>query len=91
MKVTFLYSDNCIGNRNKFNIGIASLAAVLKENGFDTSLIHIWQDIDKSVLCDIIQEHNPDILAFSYMGLTFEEIKKFVRWTNDIPIPKIHG
>lgn len=91
MKATFIYCDNCAGNRNKFNIGIASLSGYLKKEGFNTSLIHISSDINEDYLRSKIERHNPDLLAFSYISLTFDQIKKFVGWTSDLPIPKIHG
>ncbi len=91
MKVTFVYSDNCVGNENKFNVGIASLSGYLKKKGYETSLIHISEDINEKVFIKKIEDANPDVLAFSYMKLTFGDVKRFVKWTSNIQIPKIHG
>ncbi len=92
MKITFIYADfPAASNSKKFNIGIAILSAILKKHGFQTSLIHLYDDIGKEKFIDKLRIHSPDILAFSYNSNIFCHIKKYISWAEILDIPKIHG
>ncbi len=92
MKITFIYADYASGtNRKKFNIGIAILSSILKQNGFKTDLIHLYDDIGKEKFIDRLKSCNTDILIFSYNSNSFYHIKKYIEWADIIDIPKIHG
>lgn len=93
MKVTFIYTDyNPFGhNVKKFNYGVAILSSYLKAKGHQTSLIHISQKIDKEEFTAYVQDHNPDLIAFSFITKMWPQVKKFTSWVKELDIPRIHG
>lgn len=80
-----------------FYTGIASISAVLKQHGHETKLFHITEPmvcenepnnkeylIDKNgnLLFDILEDFNPDIVAFSSTTNQFEVVKKICIYMN---------
>ena len=91
MKVTFVYTDYAKFNSHNFNRGVAILSACLKKAGHKTSLIHISKATHKKKFLRLIKEHNPDLLAFSFISNMFGQIKQFSLWVEDLGIPTLHG
>ena len=92
MKVTFVYTDIGISNSRKFNQGIAQLSSCVKQAGHETSLIHLFSDIDEPEYIELLRSHSPDIVAFSSISNLFPEIKKLATWTRkEFDNPIIYG
>src|SRR3989338_11700547 len=91
MKITFIYTDYGKFNTNKFNRGVAILSAFLKQKGYLTSLIHISKKVKKRAFISLVKNHQPDIIAFSFISNMFSQVKTFSSWLNDLDIPTLHG
>lgn len=91
MKITFFYPDISLINNNRFNLGIAQLSAILKKEGFDTSLLHITKPVRKNELIKLVERHSPDMIAFSSLSTMFPEIKKYASWLKKLNIYTIYG
>ena len=88
MKITFVYYDAIKPGhrtwRGMYNFGIASLSAVLKKEGFETSLIHIWQPVERREYERLIREEGPDIVAFSVTTNIFPNAREIAGWTKGV-------
>lgn len=92
MKVTFVYTDMGITNNLKFNQGVAQLSSCLRLAGHKTSLIHLFEEINKKDFVKLIDEHSPELIAFSSISNLFPEIKKYAYWVKGYcDIPTIYG
>jgi radical SAM superfamily enzyme YgiQ (UPF0313 family) len=63
-----------------FYVGIASLSAVLRGDGHETSLIHIARPISKSDFIDRVKKENPELIGLSSTSPMFPFVKKFASW-----------
>lgn len=82
MKITFIYPD-VIGSANYggiFNIGIGLLSSILKKEGFETSLIHITQALNKEEFIKHLKEENADVYAFSTTTPMFDFVREWSGW-----------
>lgn len=91
MRVLFIYTD--IGISVGYSCGIGILSAYLKENGHDTKLIHVSDELDYSLdveqIIKDIKEYDPGLVAFSTVTNQWFYVKtiaKFIRRATDIPI-----
>ena len=96
MKVTFVYPDLYTQFHDwpgSFYVGIASLSAVLKREGIETSIIHITHLISKSEFIKRIEDEDPDLIGFSSTSHGFSVIKKLASWLVEakVRILKIYG
>lgn len=93
MKITFIYTDYGRFNSNNINLGISVLSACLKQAGYATSLIHISSNLKENSFAALIKQHNPDIIAVSFISNMFPQIKRFAGWINKIfrDLPVIYG
>ncbi len=91
MKITFIYTDYGQYNQNNFNRGVALLSACLKQQGYQTSLIHISKRIAKKEFLSSLKKHRPDLIAFSFISNMFAQVKAFSAWVEELRIPTIHG
>jgi radical SAM superfamily enzyme YgiQ (UPF0313 family) len=85
MKITFIYPD-VIGSANYggiFNIGIGLLSGVLKKAGYETSLIHITQPIQKSDFVKHLAGHNAELYAFSCTTPMFHYVADWAKWIKE--------
>jgi radical SAM superfamily enzyme YgiQ (UPF0313 family) len=76
-----------------FYVGIASLSTVLKQDGFDTSLIHITKPISKSEFVTQIEKAAPDLIGFSCTSPMFPVLRDLVSWlvASKMSIPTVCG
>lgn len=96
MRITFVYADLLLHRHDwtgYFYVGIGSLAAILKEQGHEVSLIHVTKPIDKSEFISKIKENNPDLIGFSSTSPMFPFVRKYVSWLaeSEIKAPVICG
>ncbi len=85
MKITFIYPD-VIGSANYggiFNLGIGLLSSVLKNEGFETSLIHITQPTKKNEFRKYLEKEKADIYAFSCTTPMFNFVKEWAGWIKE--------
>jgi radical SAM superfamily enzyme YgiQ (UPF0313 family) len=85
MKITFIYPD-LIGSANYggiFYVGIASLSSVLKEAGYQTSLIHITQPVKRDTFLKRVEKEDADLYAFSTTTQMFDFVKEWSGWLKD--------
>lgn len=64
-----------------FSLGVGYLSAVLKKNGFQTSLIHLTTHIPEEQFIGRIKKENPDLIAFSFFS---HQKKDVIKYTNYI-------
>jgi radical SAM superfamily enzyme YgiQ (UPF0313 family) len=96
LKVTLIYPDLLLHRpdwRGYFYIGVASLSAVLKQEGHQTSLIHITRPISKFDFIDRVKKESPELVGFSSTSPMFPFVKKFASWLveAEIEAPTICG
>ena len=96
MKVAFVYPDFLLHRPDwpgYFYVGVASLSAVLKEAGHETSLIHITKLISKSDFIERIEKENPALIGFSISSPMFPFVRKYISWLveAEVGVPIICG
>jgi len=96
MKITLVYPDVLLHRLDwtgYFYTGIGSISAVLKQDGYTTSLFHIVQPIKKKDFIGRIKEEAPDLIGFSSTSHMFPLVKMFASWLKeeDFKIPTICG
>jgi radical SAM superfamily enzyme YgiQ (UPF0313 family) len=92
MKVVFVYPDFSIGAKGKFYHGIASVSAVLKQKGHETSLIHLKRPTRSHVLTESLKKEAPELIAFSSTTNMFSHVAKHASLLkNHFEVPIICG
>jgi len=83
MKITFVFPDIFLPwdffnyNGGSFGHGVASLSAVLKKAGHNTSLIHITREISSKEFQEKLIVLKPDLIAFSSTTFLFPIVQKY--------------
>lgn len=91
LKVLFIYPDIWTYGGG-FHYGIAYVSAVLKMNGYQTSLLHITEEVSKKELIDEVAQAKPDLIAFSSTTNQFPYVKIYARWIKEsFSLPIICG
>lgn len=95
MHVVFVYTDLAtdeFGYTGYFHHGIASLSAILKKAGHQTSLIQFTKEISEEEFQSKLKPLNPDLVAFSSTAHVFPFVKKYAKAVKKIKnIPVICG
>jgi len=95
MRITFVYPDLATDEptyTGYFHYGIASLSAVLKKAGHQTSLIQFTKEISKEEFQEKVKILNPDLIGFSSTSHVFSFVKKYAEAVKEIRnIPVICG
>lgn len=95
MRVTFVYTDLATDESTYtgyFHHGIASLSAILKKAGHQTSLIQFTKEISEEEFQRKVKTLNPDLICFSSTAHVFSFIKKYAKAVKKIKnIPVICG
>jgi radical SAM superfamily enzyme YgiQ (UPF0313 family) len=96
MKITFVYPDiypDYLDWPGGFYFGIGSLAAILKQAGHKTSLVHVVKRIQKSDLIKRIEIEDPDLIGFSSTSHHVSYIRQWAAWLAESKkrIPAIYG
>ena len=96
MKVTFVFPDwvdveSTVEHDKKgfgighFHFGIATLSAVLKDNGIETDLLHITCRPEETAFKKTIKEKtNSEIFAFSFTQVEYEWVKEMNKWIKEV-------
>ena len=94
MRVLFIYTD--IGISVGYSCGIGVLSAYLKENGHDTKLIHVSDELDYGLdvekIIEDVKRYDPGLIAFSTVTNQWFYVKtiaKFIR--RALPTPIVVG
>ncbi|MEW6426031.1 MAG: radical SAM protein [Bacillota bacterium] len=95
MKILFIYPDYKI-NIDPFTKrvtgiekggwymeGLASLAAVLKENGHQVSLYHLTAPVERKEFQAHLRQSSPDLIGFVAMTRGFPAVREYARWVKD--------
>lgn len=79
MKITFVYFDFMKGAGGKYHEGIASISAVLKQNGHTTRLFHLTKETSPAEFMSVYNNnyHDSDIVAFSATSNAFIYIAEY--------------
>jgi radical SAM superfamily enzyme YgiQ (UPF0313 family) len=88
MRVLFIYPDICSGKFD-FQPGIAYISAVLRNEGHQTSLLHVRSEISKEQILKIIQHANPDLIGFYSNSHQYSYVESYAKWIKeslDVPI-----
>lgn len=97
VKVTFVYPDFLSvipGWKGHFYVGLASLSAVLKRAGHETSLIHIANsDYSKEAFLHHIGRSKPDLIGFSSTTVVHPFVERILGWMEEegIDTPTVSG
>lgn len=97
MQVTFVYPDilECDpGYQGAFYCGLGLLSAVLKSEGFHTSLIHITSPVyTEENFATALRKHNSQLIAFSSTTNGHPVVKRLAAFLerNGCHIPTIYG
>ncbi len=91
MRILFVYPN--LQAQIGFNYGVAYLSAVLRQNGHDTKLLNINENLDypldmKRILGDL-EEFSPDLVGFSLVSNQRQyalQIAKAIRSQMDVPL-----
>ncbi len=85
MRIAFIYPDITAKPNWKgyYYIGIGSLSAVLKQNGHEVVLVHIFQQKTKEEFFELIDGIDADLFAFSSTTNMFFYIEKWVKWLKE--------
>jgi anaerobic magnesium-protoporphyrin IX monomethyl ester cyclase len=95
LKVTFIYPDffqypdGSFMPEGRIYLGIATLSAVLKEAGHETSLIHVVAPPEREWLVERVKEHKPDLVGFSSTTHMFRHVASWAGWLRgelDVPV-----
>jgi len=87
-KVLIVYPD-FVENRSatklkgSYSEGIASISAVLKQNGHDVSLFHMTEMVTKKDYIQKLKKEKPDIVAFSTWSSAYKHVKEMSIWTKE--------
>lgn len=79
MKITFIYPDLST-NSQQIHHGIASLSAVLKQDGHQTSLIHLLKPMGREELLVRVAKESPGLVAFSATSNMFPYVQEWAGW-----------
>ena len=96
MKVTLIYPDLLLHRPDwtgYYYVGVASLSAVLTQEGHQTTLIHITQPMNKTDFIDRVKKENPELIGLSSTSPMFPLVKKFASWLVEakMEVPTICG
>lgn len=94
MRVLFIYPNN--GSQVGFNYGIASLSAVLKEQGNDVELIQLCDDIrplpGRDEFISTIKGMKPDLIGFSVVTNQWALARQYAEYSREATgVPIICG
>jgi len=79
MKVLLIYPDVNTIQFPHFQHGVASVSAVLKQGGHETSLLYLNRDLADDEFVSEVKKYNPDIVAFSSTSLQFSIARRYAR------------
>lgn len=69
-----------------FSLGVGYLSAVLKQEGFQTALLHLTKPVSAKVFVRQVHEKKPDLIAFSFFTHQRPDVAKYARFIRDAGI-----
>jgi len=67
-----------------YNEGIAQLSAIVEDEGWDVSLIHLIKPLNKEKFIKKLKKHNPDVIGFSVRTGVRVYSSKLVEWADTL-------
>ncbi len=92
-KLTFVYADftfnvtkqgESIDPGGWYSEGIAQLAAIVEDQGWKVSLIHLITPIEKKEFLKRIKAHKTDIIGFSFPTGSWRKAKEMIEWASKL-------
>lgn len=88
MKVLFVHTDYYLGadgfqKEANYAEGLASLSAVLKQEGHGVSLYHILSPVQKDEFVDRLREEHAGVIGFSSRTRFFPNLKPYLAWARE--------
>ncbi len=90
MKILFIQPDfNYVKQymsdyKGHSSLGIGYLSAILKNNGFETALLHLNdENIAKESFVNSVQLQEPDLVAYTAFTHQFEFVKQSSAWLKE--------
>jgi len=72
--------------------GVATLSAVLKQDGHDVSLYHLTRPATRADFQETLRRESPDLMGFITMTREYPQVKEYVLWAKDVlDVPVISG
>ena len=92
MKVLLIYPDINTIQFPHFQHGLASISAVLKQAGHQTSLLYLSREIEDEAFRQKVKVHAPDLVAFSSTTLQYLFARRYGRVVKDqLRLPLVLG
>ena len=98
MKVTFIYTDffqyadGSFMPEGRVYLGIAYLAAVLKEAGHQVSLVHVVEPPEREWLVERVRSEAPDLIGFSSTTHMYRHVARWAGWLREeLQTPAVCG
>lgn len=80
MKVLFVYPDiNIRGGALSYHYGIGSLSAVLKKNGHQTAMQHMFGSYNPQAVINKIEDFKPDVIGITTVSFQFKFVKRLLK------------
>ena len=89
MKITFIYPDffqypdGTFMPEARIYLGIAYLSAALREEGHQTSLVHVVSPPEREWLIARVKEESPDLVGFSSTTHMFRHVSRWAGWLRE--------
>ncbi|MBN2015894.1 B12-binding domain-containing radical SAM protein [Candidatus Dojkabacteria bacterium] len=92
-KFTFVYPDFEYSLTKKgvsvtpggwYSEGIAQLASVIEEAGWEVDLIHLTKPISRSEFLKLLEDSDPDIIGFSVRTGVWRKAKEMIAWAGKL-------
>lgn len=89
MKILFVYPDypantSLDSPRHGFySEGLASISAVLKQEGHEVNLIHMVNPLRHEDYIERVKKASPDLVGFSAWTSNFYDVQKYANWTKE--------
>ncbi len=72
--------------------GVASLSAVLKDNGHEVSLYHLTEPVERKEFQRQLASQSPDLVGFVTMTREYPQVKEYALWCKEVlDVPVISG
>lgn len=91
MRVLFIYPDILLG-KGTYHQGLGYISSVLKQEGHDTFVYHIQNEISESELHQHINNIKPDLIGFTSSTNQYPFVRLYSKWIKEgFNVPVIVG
>ncbi len=98
MKIAIVYPEYYLTGllkdkpQGRIFLGVAYLAAALKQAGYDFELYHVIREPEREQFVGRLREMHPDVVGFSCTTPMFDKVKMMAAWVKqDLGLPTIIG